>query len=210
MNKTMLAILLMAYSTFSSSQSKRDAIWPIGDGNKFYPYSMELRFSDTSVSVVRVGWSHGTTHAACNDENGNLLFTYTFCAVVNKEDSIMENGANMNEGSYASTHDCAIYGQEAGDRSGALIFPFPNNPDLYYLMHIRNVQADTEPTALFDLLQLTTVDMSANNGLGQKWWKKDQPVIADSLHDAIVAVRYGNGRDCGYRAWGTGVWELGG
>lgn len=210
MTKISLAILLMAYTTISFSQSKRDASWIIGVGNKFYPYSIDLRFSENSVTANHILWRHGISHAQCNDENGNLLFAYTYCDIVNKEDSVMENGANMNEGSYASTHDCADYGFDAGQRSGALIFPMPNQPDLYNLMHIRNVQADEQSYALIDLLQLTTVDMSANSGLG-KVVEKDEPIIADSLHDAIAAVRHGNGRDWWIivpRGTGREFWEL--
>ncbi len=210
MNKVLAAALLVHSLATLFAQSKRSDLWLLGNGIPSYPKGgINLRFIGDSIQLTEVNRPNGTVHATCNDEGGNLLFYYNYCTISNRVDETMDNGEDMNYGSYAHFHDCSKYGDDAGQRSGALIFPMPDNKDLYSLLHIRNVQT-TLFTALNDRLQLTTVDMSANNGLG-KVLEKDQPVILDSLHDAIAAVRHGNGRDWWIivpRGLGREFWEL--
>lgn len=196
MKKYMLLAGWLAFAALCLAQSKRDYTWMLGHGNQFNGV-MFLHFSEDSVMQEEKVLPYGTVHAIANDENGNLLFYYNFCKVLNKDHQIMDNGDNMNPGSWGAADECVKYDDHVGVRSGSLLLPLPNSLNRYFLLHESNIEPAVWPPtglAIFNLLRLTTIDMSANNGLGRVELR-NQPVIADSLHDAIAAVRHGNGRD---------------
>ncbi len=77
-----------------------------------------------------------------------------------------------------------------------MTLPMPGNPQKQILIHTKAIAtSDTSIyDVIFDRLLYTEIDIEANNSLG-KVLQKNQTVVADSLHDAISAVRHGNGRD---------------
>ncbi len=82
--------------------------------------------------------------AAVSDAGGNLLFYTDGSNVWDRTGTMMPNGANIN-GPGTNTYTTT---------QGALIVPFPGNPNLYYVF------------SLYSYLYLNVVDMSLNNGNG--------------------------------------------
>ncbi|MCC6461004.1 MAG: PKD domain-containing protein [Saprospiraceae bacterium] len=122
------------------------------------------------------------TNASICDPAGNLLFYTNGEVLYNHQHQRMENGDGLVE-------DPTGYGYYMGQ--GALILNKPGSSHLYYLIHTENY-----PSAGFGWkLFRTTVDMSANNGLGRVIEKR-QLLVQDSLaFGRLGAVRHANGND---------------
>lgn len=82
--------------------------------------------------------------AAVSDASGNLLFYTDGSNVWDRTGAMMPNGADIN-GPGTNTYTTT---------QGALIVPFPEHPNLYYVF------------SLYSYLYLNVVDMSLNNGRG--------------------------------------------
>ena len=207
MKKSIIFFLfLSSVLSNAQAQSKADYTWVLG-----YPTllpgqpniekygGMFLHFTESSVQVEKFDIFAGPPSAVANDTAGNLQFYTNGCGVYSHNMQLMENGDGINVGGslYAST--CLKYNIYLVVRSGALILPQPGEEKKYVQFHLRG-EEELDPTSvngyrdLFDHFYHTDVDMAANGGLG-KVTAKNQIVVADSLHDAVCAVRHGNGRD---------------
>lgn len=185
-----------------SGQSKNDYTWVLGyptlipgQPNTAEYGGMYMKFDENGYALENFDIFGGPISAVANDEAGNLLFYTNGCSVFNKQHQVMENGDEINVGSINYEQECYEYLGIAYIRSGNMTLPMPGNPDWNFLLHLRLIEnTDSIYKPLLDRLYFTEIDVAANNGLG-KVLQKNQTIVADSLHDAIAAVRHGNGRD---------------
>ena len=197
-------------------QSKRDHTWLLGyptfDPNhpnvgKFG--GMKVHFTQTSSRVDTFNFIAGSVSATVNDENGNLLFYTTGCAIYNPKAEIIENGDEINLGGTVYQDNCVKYRDYTVVRSGAVALPIPEKQNEYIMFHLR-IEQTSDISALYDQFYCTKINMNANGGHG-KVLAKNQVIIKDSLHDAVSAVRHGNGRDWWVvipRGIGREFWEI--
>jgi hypothetical protein len=126
--------------------------------------------------------------------NGNLIATYTH--------EIMENGNALNAGSYFS-HVHLITGDSIDSWSYPslcyMVLPDPDEGHVFYLLHTFikfAFETDSIPDAFHgysERLQMTKIDMSANNGKGKVVYK-NKTVYSGLTGYRFNAVRHGNGR----------------
>ena len=199
-------VFLGSLLSVSQAQSRADYTWILG-----YPTAipdqpnienfggMFLHFTEDTVQVDKFDIFAGPASAVANDTAGNLQFYTNGCGVYSHNMELMEDGNGINLGGSVYANTCLQYNDYLVVRSGALILPQPGSDGKYVQFHLRlEGEQDTNFTtgysSIFDQFYHTDVDMSANSGLG-KVTAKNQIVVADSLHDAVCAVRHGNGRD---------------
>lgn len=197
----LLLVLVSAHPLFG--QLRNDCTWVLG-----YPTlipgqpnteefgGMYMKFGGNGYSIEKFDIFGGPISAVANDDNGALLFYTNGCSIFNKQNEVMENGDEINLGSSNYEQECYEYSGLFYIRSGNMTLPVPDDPNRQVLLHTRGIStSDTNVyDAIFDRLLFTEIDVQANNGLG-KVIQKNQTIVADSLHDAIAAVRHGNGRD---------------
>jgi hypothetical protein len=203
MKKIIFLLLIVASEQPLFGQLKNDCTWILG-----YPTlipgqpntedwgGMYVKFTENGYTIENFDIFGGPISAVANDEGGNLLFYSNGCSVFNKQHQVMENGDDINVGASNYEYECEEYLGLFYIRSGNLTLPMPGNIDKNFLVHLRAINtSDTSIyDAIFDRLLFTEIDVQANNSLG-KVLQKNQTIVADSLHDAIAAVRHGNGRD---------------
>lgn len=192
---------MLSYHIYS--QDKENHLWMLGYDNIWHNDSSYLSVGNTSFDFnynpMQAKWEsickidfHETCATIC-DKNGNLLFYTNGVVVANMEHDTMENGAGLNPGYYTE-----IYSGGGGNRimQSALILPYPNHENLYYILH-NAPELDENGNGLWypTSLLFSLVDMSANGGLG-KVVEKNQVLIQDTLcYAGITACRHANGRD---------------
>lgn len=203
MQKIIFILLFAASIQPLFGQLRNDCTWILGypTGIPGQPNTEEyggmyMKFNENGYTIENFDVFGGPISAVANDEGGNLLFYTNGCSVFNKENEVMENGDEINLGSINYEQECYEYLGLLYIRSGNMALPMPSNPYKHILLHTRAIStSDTNIyDAIFDRLLFTEIDAQANNGLG-KVKQKNQTIVADSLHDAIAAVRHGNGRD---------------
>ena len=189
------------------SQSKADYTWVLGyqtaipgQPNTESEGGMFLKFTDKTVQVQKFDIFSGAPSAVANDEQGNLQFYTNGCGIYSHNMQPMENGDGINVGGQNYIDNCLAADKSYSIvRSGVLILSKPGADRQYVQFHLR-LYGEREPGtssvyhSVFDQFYHSDVDMSANGGLGTVT-AKNQVVVADSLQDAVCAVRHGNGRD---------------
>jgi hypothetical protein len=127
------------------------------------------------------------TNTNMSDANGNLLFATNGTMVANAMGDTMLNGSGLNPGTYADLYPEGLYIAQ-----GVLALPQPNEPNVYYLLHMT---IDNSVVINAEHLLLTTIDMSLDGGLGGVV-SKNISLLNDELNlGHLTAVRHANGRD---------------
>ncbi|MEY4927802.1 MAG: hypothetical protein RI894_2238, partial [Bacteroidota bacterium] len=187
-------------------EAKCDNTWLLGYGS----FSPDSRFGCSKINFQndifvrddsRLDFSE--TIAVMCDTVGNLLFYTNGVMVGDKNLNKMQGSDTLNPGYFSSYN----WNGDSGYRTvqGALILPFPNHADKYYLFHVRDrnptFTAPTVPDK--EGLYYTTIDMSLNTGLGQVTSLRNPIIQNDSLDGRLLACRHANGRD-----WWILVWNF--
>jgi hypothetical protein len=181
------------------AQDKYDYIWPNG-----YSEGIDLNDSTLLLGGTLLNFHESprkvsffniplylSSYTFLCDQAGNLLFYATGCKVINSRHELMENGDGLYGGDNLS-NNCQSLAYVT--LQGELALPaFPSRPDIYYILHVSTLQ-DDPPYYLSRDLQLTTVDMSAAQGLGRVV-EKNRVLYHNFMADQIMAVRHANGRD---------------
>lgn len=195
-----LPLLLLFGVNYLNGQSKRDRTWILGyptlipgqpNTEKFG--GMFLKFLENTSTIENFDIFGGPVNAVANDEDGNLQFYTNGCSIYTKQHEVMENGDNINIGSFNYEIECNDNKGITYITDGNLILPLPEKDKKYILFHLRAIRT-SDTSGIYDYFQTTEIDMGANNDLG-KVIQKNQTIINDSLHDAVSTVRHGNGRD---------------
>jgi len=167
------------------AQDKYDYIWPNG-----YSEGIDLNDSTLLLGGTLLNFHESprkvsffniplylSSYTFLCDQAGNLLFYATGCKVINSRHELMENGDGLYGGDNLS-NNCQSLAYVT--LQGELALPaFPSRPDIYYILHVSTLQ-DDPPYYLSRDLQLTTVDMSAAQGLGRVVEKK--PRVVSQFH----------------------------
>ncbi len=203
MQKTLILLLILCNTSLLYSQAKNDYTWILGyptlipgmPNNEEFG-GMFMKFTDKGYTVEKFDIFGGPISAVANDEGGNLLFYTNGCSIFNKEHKLMENGDEINLGATDYEYNCEENIGIFYIRSGNMTLPMPGDNKRHFLLHLRLIE--TSDTSIYDLVNdrfyFSEIDIQANNGLGRVV-QKNQTLVADSLHDAVAAVRHGNGRD---------------
>jgi hypothetical protein len=150
---------------------------------------VDLDFQTGSLVISTVFRDIGfrRTSANISDANGELVFSTNGTFVANALGDTMLNGSGLNPGPYS-----AQYPEGLPNSQGALILPKPEQPGIYYLMHMT---IDNSVVINAEHLLLTTIDMSLDGGLGGVV-SKNSSILDDELNlGHLTAVRHANGRD---------------
>ena len=177
MMKKLPTILLLLFSINISLAQKQGNIWYFGDSAGInFNSGIPVAITDGILNSLEAG-------SSVADSNGNILF-YTGAKdnnnnlsgmrIWNSQNNLMLNGDSING-------DCSI-------TQGALIIPFPDNFNKYFLFSI----GDIFPIAANDLFY-SIIDMNMNGGLGGVIQKNI--LLLDTVTEKMVAVKHGNGRD---------------
>jgi gliding motility-associated-like protein len=107
---------------------------------------------------------------------GNLLFFTDGVSVWRGNNSLMPNGNNLMGGAYLSASQ------------GALIVPFPENNQKYFIFTLDEMEYDVPP--VYNGLRYTVVDMSLDGGAGDvDVNNKNVLLFSDSLTEKMTVVR---------------------
>ena len=201
MRKAALYIVLsFLFPPFLSAQSKQANTWILG-----YPTAipdmpnterfggMYMKFDDSAYRIENFDIIGGSPSVVANDQAGNLLFYYNGCYIYNRQHQVMDNGNDINVGSAGYEYLCTnpIGVGYLGIRSGDVALPLPENEKKHYLFHLSGIHT-SDTSGIFNKVFYSEIDMGS--GLGRVI-QKNQILLTDSLHDAVAAVRHGNGRD---------------
>ncbi len=197
MKKTTLFLFIHLVSLSAFAQSKQGDRWILGYcggcpipnphpevGGMYFSFKEGDDLKIETFDIVS-----GTPSVVANDTAGNLLFYSTGCEVYHRNFELMENGDGISPGDFCKTPSFGF----GNIRSGNITLPIPGQWDKHLFFHL-NAQVDDKGNFLVHNLLVTTIDMSANNGMGRVV-SKNEVVVEDSLIDAMAAVRHGNGRD---------------
>lgn len=128
----------------------------------------------TVVTGGAIDTDEGVTSIA--DATGQLLFYSDGVKVWDRTNTVMPNGAGLEGGSSSS--------------QSALVVPFPNDPQRYYLFTVPN---EVGSGGGWTGLSYSEIDMTANGGFGD--------VVVKNVHllanttEKLCATRHANGRD---------------
>jgi len=178
-----LAILFFTITTLPCrAQCLQDAVWCFGD-------SAGIDFSDTSnISVFQCGGKCFESSASIANCAGDLLFYFAcqtenvienseFQSVYNRNHVVMENGDSLEN--------------NASTTQGALIIPFANNGNRFYIFHTEyNAPLTSEQQGLF----YSIIDLSYNGNLG-KVISKNIQLLDIPLNEKLGGVKHANGKD---------------
>jgi len=131
--KNFTFFLLFAFCSIAKAQKHGD-IWLIGlTSSPPKAIKMDFGFDPPSMVIVETGiyLGNGTNSSIC-DNDGNLVMYTDGIFIANRLDEVMENGDNLNPGTWAnaSGNNGYVVAQ------GAFFIPKPGNNNLYYLFHM--------------------------------------------------------------------------
>ena len=145
---------------------KQNDIWLFGFG-------AGLDFSTgTPVKIENALMFSKEGCAVISDKNGQLLFYSNGVRIWNANHQVMSNGNGLKGGI------------ETSSTNQAIIVPYPNQPNLYYVF-------TTDERAGIDGLHYSIVDMSLNNGLGNVS-EKNTPIYAPTT-ERLALARHADG-----------------
>jgi hypothetical protein len=132
------------------------------------------------------------TNSCISDSAGNLLFATNGNYVANAVDDTMSNGEDLNPGWYATQQ----FGTGLSIPQATLIIAKPGTDSIYYLFHTTIdslVGTYSNPVSLH--FYVTTINIKANNGLGEVL-SKNVSLLEDTFNlGKISACKHANGRD---------------
>ncbi len=164
---TIAFILLLLYSYKSYAQGEANN-WYFGDhaGIAFNGNSFSTTLPNSQLYSLEGS-------SSISDSDGNLLFYSNGEVAWNQNHQVMQNGNNLNGQSFTT--------------QSALIVPYPENENLYYLFTISSRFLNAP-------LSYNLIDMRLDNGLGGITSTKNR--LLDSFpSEKIAAIQHANGRD---------------
>ena len=191
-----LLIKLLLVSSIEVRSQKEDFTWMLGrsgiesDSNFCrIQWTFNAQGYYHEQRAYKVDYRMDYTNASISDNLGNLLFYTNGHSIFNKAHQVMQNGDGLEAGVFANS------AKESGAKllGGALILPWPENQNLYLILH---VTTDGMPFFWYSLnLYSTLVDISLDSTKGDVIYK-NQPVYTDSLvNGSLSACKHANGRD---------------
>ena len=192
--KNLLLILTLILFNISLFAQFHDNIWLMGyDSDAVNPIygGTTLNFSESPPLVVKHDrdMNFRLTSASYADSVGNLLFYTNGIYIANKLHELMENGDSLNPGPIANMQASDGYGVYQSE----FFLQLPDNPNLFYLFHMKFDWHDVFVTAV-TTLYITQIDLTLNDSLGAVTIKNEE-ILTDGRFGTITAVKHANGRD---------------
>jgi len=172
MKKTLLslAVLLLSFASFAQ---KENNIWAVG-------YRAGIDFNTGSAVTVKTGIISMNCSASICDATGQLMFYTSGDSIWDKNGHAMPNGYDL-----IAPHTAI--------RGAAVIVPFVNNPNKYYVFSHENIDGVLGGDLFAGRLYYCVVDMRLNGGLGDVVTGKKSIPVDSSLANKLVIVP---GNDC--------------
>jgi gliding motility-associated-like protein len=149
------------------------------NNNWIFGYGARVNFS----GPIPVGSSNAainsneSTASVSNPATGQLLFYTDGRKVWNTNNQVMPNGANLLGGFFNS---CT---------QGALIVPFPEDNQRYYLFTLEELEALSLSPVVDNGLRYSVVDMALNGGLGDVQVATMNTPLATDLTEKLIVIR---------------------
>jgi gliding motility-associated-like protein len=149
------------------------------NNNWVFGYGARVNFS----GPIPVGSSNAainsneSTASVSDPSTGQLLFYTDGRKVWNSNNQVMPNGSNLLGGFYNS---CT---------QGALIVPFPEDNQRYYLFTLEELEALSLSPVVDNGLRYSVVDMSLNGGLGDVQVATMNTPLATDLTEKLIVIR---------------------
>jgi gliding motility-associated-like protein len=149
------------------------------NNNWIFGYGARVNFS----GPIPVGSSNAainsneSTASVSDPSSGQLLFYTDGRKVWNANNQVMPNGANLLGGFYNS---CT---------QGALIVPFPEDNQRYYLFTLEELEALSSSPVVDNGLRYSVVDMTLNGGLGDVQVATMNTPLATDLTEKLIVIR---------------------
>lgn len=145
-------------------------------------------FFDTSSYLLQTEMRKMTfkgTEAVICDNNGNFLMSSNGVWIADATNDTMMNGSGLNPGPEVLGYPYGLL-----LTYGNIILNYPTDTNKYTLIHQTGTGTNYPSFELF----YSTIDMSANNGLGAVT-QKNNIIFQDTIGYGIAACRHANGRD---------------
>ena len=149
------------------------------NNNWVFGYGASVNFS----GPILVGSSNAainsneSTASVSDPSTGQLLFYTDGRKVWNANNQVMPNGANLLGGFYNS---CT---------QGALIVPFPEDNQRYYLFTLEELEALSLSPVVDNGLRYSVVDMTLNGGLGDVQVATMNTPLSNDLTEKLIVIR---------------------
>jgi gliding motility-associated-like protein len=149
------------------------------NNNWIFGYGAKVNFSGpipvgSSIAAIN---SNESTASVSDPATGQLLFYTDGRKVWNANNQVMPNGANL------------LGGLDNSCTQGALIVPFPEDEQRYYLFTLEELEALTSFPVVDNGLRYSVVDMSLNGGLGEVQVATRNTQLATDLTEKLIVVR---------------------
>jgi gliding motility-associated-like protein len=175
-------LILKRYSLFlilTFTLQKPVVFAQLQNNNWIFGYGARLNFSGPiPVGSSNAAINSNESTASVSDPNtGQLLFYTDGRKVWNANNQVMPNGANLLGGFYNS---CT---------QGALIVPFPEDNQRYYLFTLEELEALSLSPVVDNGLRYSVVDMTLNGGLGDVQVATLNTPLATDLTEKLIVIR---------------------
>jgi gliding motility-associated-like protein len=149
------------------------------NNNWIFGYGARVNFSGPiPVGSSNAAINSNESTASVSDPNtGQLLFYTDGRKVWNANNQVMPNGSNLLGGFYNS---CT---------QGALIVPFPEDNQRYYLFTLEELEALSSSPVVDNGLRYSVVDMTLNGGLGDVQVATINTPLANDLTEKLIVIR---------------------
>ena len=149
------------------------------NNNWVFGYGARVNFSGPiPVGSSNAAINSNESTASVSDPNtGQLLFYTDGRKVWNANNQVMPNGAYLSGGFFNS---CT---------QGALIVPFPEDNQRYYLFTLEELEALSLSPVIDNGLRYSVVDMTLNGGLGDVQVATLNTPLANDLTEKLIVIR---------------------
>jgi gliding motility-associated-like protein len=163
--------LILLFNTFLFSQLQNNQ-WIFGyNAGVDFSGPNPIAFTNSAIN------SNEASASVADPVTGQLLFYSDGRRVWNANHQLMPNGSNLLGGFFTST------------TQGALIVPFPNDNQRYYLFTLDELEVQPGNPVADDGLRYSVVDMTLNGGLGDVQATNMNTQLATDLTEKLIVIR---------------------
>ena len=193
-------LVLFIFINNTDAQNKRDYKWLFGSDIEWDTVHIvkgsQIDFNNNAKldSTVRYA-TVAQNNTQISDLDGNLLFYFNGCRVIDSTEQIMENGDSLNYGDTWNKF-CGKFDHYPGYQN-SIILPEPENKNGYFLIYKR-IEYEYEPFVhtYIPELKYSYIDMIGNSGRGELH-EKDVVIFKTTniVNGYLSACKHANGKD---------------
>ena len=184
-----LFIILNVSAVFAQ---KQDYVWlggidQVPGNNVVDAYAIDFKEEGATYKHRDFLYGFDTYNASICDKDGNLLFYTNGCAILNSDNSIMENGDSLNYNSWWEWWTNGL-GCEYGyvGHEDVLILPTPSIKDHYYLIGKVWIRHGNSQNRTFEL-HISEIRLDSENG-NQVLYKNEKLYESDNLTSSYLTA----------------------